>query len=275
MTIEKIIIGAGIGILVLASLIFFAVGVKAVTPGAGMEAVMIHKPILFGHGGVNQDPVRAGREYTFWTTEVWYIDMRPQQYTVHFEDLMSMDGVPLDFDAVIRLKITNSVDLVKSFGPDWYRNNVEAELRNRVRQAVRKHGMNETAIDTKAIDAIDKEVSEAMAEYLINAKLPLNLIDVTVGKANPPDSIKDQRVETATQQQRVLTEYQRKLAEDSRRAAEKSRAAADNAYREAMQLSPEQFLRLETIKMQEKVCDGGGNCTFVIGASAAPIIATK
>lgn len=274
MTIKGIMMGAGAGILALAGILFFALGVTAVTPGAGVEAVMIHKPMLFGHGGVNQDPVRAGRTYTFWTTEVVYVDMRPLQYGVHFEDLMSSDGVPLDFDAVIRLQVTNSVELVKSFGPGWYENNVGAELRNRVRQAVRKHGMNETAIDTKAIEAIDTEVSEATAEYLVSAKLPLRLIDITVGKANPPDSIKDQRVETATQQQRVLTEQQRKLAEDSRRAAETSRAAADNAYRQAMQLSPEQFLRLEAIKMQEKVCEGG-KCTFVVGAAAAPIIATK
>jgi hypothetical protein len=47
--------------------------------------------------------------------------------------------------------------------------------------------------------------------------------------------------------------------------AEKCRASADNAYREAMHLSPEQFIQLETIKMQYAVCgpNGKGTCTFI------------
>jgi Ca2+-dependent lipid-binding protein len=88
---------------------------------------------------------------------------------------------------------------------------------------------------------------------------------MTVGKANPPDSVKNQRIETATQEQRIQTEQQMKLAEDQRKAAETSRADADNAYREAMHLSPEQFIQLETIKMQAQVCGANGKatCTFI------------
>ena len=73
---------------------------------------------------------------------------------------------------------------------------------------------------------------------------------MTVGRANPPDAIKNQRIETAAQEQRANTEKQRKLAEDQRLQAELSRANADNAYRNQMSLSPEQFLRLEAIHMQ-------------------------
>jgi len=267
-----------LGVVIVIGLLFFIFGITAVKPDAGYEAVLIHKPMIFGHGGVDNNPIKTGRTYVTWTTDALYVDMKPLQYTLHLEDLMSADGVPLDFDAIIRLKVTNSVILMEKFGPNWYENNMRAEFSNRIRQAVRKHGMNETAIDTKAIEDIDREVSEAVIKYIFDAQLPLKLVDITVGKANPPDSIKSQRIETATQQQRVLTEQQRKLAEDSRKNAELSRATADNAYREAMQLSPEQFLRLETIRMQEKVCagDNKGNCTFVIGAgTVAPIISSK
>jgi hypothetical protein len=86
---------------------------------------------------------------------------------------------------------------------------------------------------------------------------------VTLGRANPPDAIKHQRIATAEQEQRVNTERQRKLAEDMRRGSEESRAVADNAYREAMRLSPEQFLQLEQIKMLHDVC-GGGKCSFEV-----------
>lgn len=267
---KSVIISTAVVVALLFTWIFL---IRAVKVDAGVEAVLIDKPIIFGHGGVQTEPVRTGRAYVWFTTDWYEIDMRPQQKPLHFDDLMSSDGVPLDFDTVIRFMVTDSVSLIKNYGPQWYDNNIKAELGNRVRQAVRKHGMNETAIDTKAIDAIDEEVTMAMEKYLVDAKLPVKLIQITVGKANPPDSIKHQRIETATQQQRIKTERERKLAEDSRKEAERSRASADNTYREAMQLNPDQFLRLEAIKMQREVCGNGkGGCQFIItGAENNPV----
>ena len=248
-------------------------GCHSVTPSFGEEGVLIRQPWVMGHGGVVEAPVSPGRAWVALSTRSVIVNMQPQQYTVHFEDLMSLDGVPLDFDAVIRLQVVNSVELIERFGPDWFSRNVEAEFMNRVRQAVRKHGMNETAIDTKAIEDIDNEVTAAMSSYLTEAELPLRLIQVTVGKANPPDEVKTQRVATATEQQRLLTENQRKLAEDARVEAERSRANADNAYRNSLGLTPAQFLTLEAINMQRDVCaSGGGQCTFVLNGGAVPTV---
>lgn len=263
--------GLPIGIALLL-LFFWVFMIRSVKPDAGFEAVLVHKPIIFGHGGVDPTPVKTGLSYVWFTTDPIYVNLQPLQYNEHFEDLMSSDGVPLDFDSIIRLKVIDSVSLIRDFGPKWYEKNVQAEFRNRVRQAVRKHGMNETAIDTKAIDAIDAEVSVAMTKCVEDAKLPLKMMDVTVGKANPPDSIKSQRVETAAQQQRVLTEQQRKLAEDARKLAETSRAASDNSYRLAMGMAPNQFIQLENIKMMKEVCKSG-KCTFIVAPSTvSPIL---
>lgn len=239
----------------------------------GQQAVLIDKPIIWGHGGIREEPIEPGRKYVWFSTDWFTVNMLPEQFLLHLNDFMSSDGVPLDFDSVIRLQVVDSVALIKNFGPGWYENNVKAEFSNRVRQAVRKHGMNETAIDTKAIDAIDLEITESMEKYLADAKIPVKLIQITVGKANPPDSIKHQRIETATQQQRIKTERERKLAEDSRKDAERSRASADNAYREAMQLNPDQFLRLEAIKMQRDVCskEKSGCQFFITGADTGPV----
>ena len=248
-------------------------GCERVAPDAGHEAVLVRKPWFLGHGGVAAEPVTTGATWVAWSTDGIIVNMQPQQFGVHFEDLMSADGVPLDFDAVIRIKITDSVRLIREFGPNWYQNNIVAEFQNRVRQSVRKHGMNETAISTKAIEEIDNEITTAMQDYLKSINFPAVLIQVTVGKANPPDSVKSQRIQTASEQQRQETEKQRRLAEDQRRAAELSRAAADNAYREAMQLSPGQFLQLEAINMQKQVCGAAkAGCTFVVGAGVTPII---
>jgi len=133
--------------------------------------------------------------------------------------------------------------------------------------------MSETAINTAAVEQIDRVVSEQLTAYIKEIGLPIRLVDMTVGRANPPDAIKNQRIETAAQEQRANTEKQRKLAEDQRLQAELSRANADNAYRNQMSLSPEQFLRLEAIHMQREVCVKGG-CTFVAG-DVTPVISTR
>ncbi len=260
------------------SLISFAVLLSAacgsVAPDAGFEAVLIQKPLIFGHGGVVGDPVKAGRTFVALTTDAVYVDMKPFQKSEDFDDLMSSDGVPLDFHAVTRMRVTDSVRLVREVGPDWYRTNVQAEFQRLVRDQVKRHGMNETAINTQAADEIDKAVTENLAAYLIQAKLPVELLAVTLGRANPPDAIKNQRVATAEQEQRANTEKQRKLAEDQRKEAETARAASDNAYREAMRLSPDQFLQLENIKMLHEVCTGG-KCTFLMGGGITPVVSVR
>ena len=44
--------------------------------------------------------------------------------------------MPLDFHAIINLQVTDAVTIVKNFGPNWYKNNVEQEFAQQVRQAV-------------------------------------------------------------------------------------------------------------------------------------------
>lgn len=246
------------------------VGCSSVAPDVGHQAVLIAKPVFFGKGGVEPKPVMSGRTFIALTTVPIDVDMQPMQAEVKFDDLMSSDGVPLSFDAILRLQVTDSVALIRDFGVDWYAVNIEREFSNLVRQQVRQHGMNETAISTVAIESIDTQVKAGLSNYIKQTHLPLNLIDVTVGKANPPDAIKTQRIETASQQQRIRTEGQIKLAEDARKEAEQSRAEADNAYRNAMSLSPEQFIQLQRINMEKDACLKN-HCTFIVGSSS-PIV---
>ena|ERR1051326_4974855 len=234
-------------------------------PDAGHEIVLIDKPILFGHGGVESTPVTTGRTFTAITTDGVDVYMQPQKFETNMSDTMTADGVPIEFHAICILQVTDSVSLISKFGPDWYNNNIEEQFKTMVRQAVRKRGMNETAINTTALDEIDAEIRDQLTTFLAAKNLPVRLVTMTVGKANPPDAIKHQRIETAAQEQRANTEKQRKLAEDQRLQAEQSRASADNAYREAMHLSPEQFIQLRQIEMQTEVCgpSGKASCTFL------------
>ena len=249
----------------IALVVMAMIGCHSYAPNAGHEVVLIEKPIFFGHGGVDSEPVRTGRAYAAISTDGVDVNMQPQKFETELPDTMTKDGVPITFHAIMVLKVTESVTLIRSFGPEWYANNLEEPFKTMVRQAVRKRGMNETAISTTALDDIDNEIHDQLTMFIKQKGLPVELVTMTVGKANPPDSVKTQRIATATQEQRIQTEQQTKLAEDQRAAAETSRARADNAYREAMGLSPQQFIQLETVKMQREVCgeQGKATCTFI------------
>jgi regulator of protease activity HflC (stomatin/prohibitin superfamily) len=249
------------------------IGCHSYAPNAGHEVVLIEKPIFFGHGGVDSEPVRTGRAYAAISTDGVDVNMQPQKFDTELPDTMTKDGVPITFHAIMVLKVTDSVTLIRTFGPEWYANNMEEPFKTMVRQAVRKRGMNETAISTTALDDIDNEIHDQLVLFIKQKGLPVELVTMTVGKANPPDSVKTQRIATATQEQRIQTEQQMKLAEDQRAAAETSRAKADNAYREAMGLSPQQFIQLETVKMQREVCGelGKATCTFIQNGGATPV----
>jgi regulator of protease activity HflC (stomatin/prohibitin superfamily) len=131
--------------------------------------------------------------------------------------------------------------------------------------------MNEMAIQVTAAEEVDSAVTGHLQSIIQATGVPVKLIDLSLGRANPPDAILHQRVETAAQEQRINTEKQKKLAEDQRKLAEESRAAADQAYNQKMGLNTEQYVALQAIQMQRDVC-AKGTCTFIYGASATPML---
>jgi regulator of protease activity HflC (stomatin/prohibitin superfamily) len=243
-------------------------------PDAGHEIVLVEKPWFFGHGGVDPTPVATGRTYAAVSTEGIDVNMQPMRFEQDLLDTMTSDGVPIGFHAIVTLQVTDPVALVKNFGGNWYQNNLEQNFGQFVRQAVRKRGMNETAIDTTALDGIDTEIREDLVKFIEDKQLPVKLVTMTVGKANPPDAIKNQRIETAAQEQRIQTEIQIKNAETQRKSAEEARAAADNAYRQAIGLSPEQYVQLKKIEMERDVCLKD-KCTFIENGGAVPTVPVR
>lgn len=275
-------------LLSLVGLILAACGRAA--PDSGWEAVLIRKPWFMGHGGIEPVPVKTGLTYTAFTTQVVYVSVVPQLVKEHFADIMTSDGVPLNFDGYVQLRVADSVKLVGNFSgamedvadqhvdgrriPAWYAYNLQGPIRNTIRMAVKKYGLNEIAIAYTADAKVEAEVKAAINAYIAKRGMPVELVDFTLGKTNPPDAIKDQRVKTAAEQQRQITEHQTQAAEEARKGAELARAEADNAYREKLGLSPEQFIHLQQIDMQRKVCDGG-KCTFIIGGNVSPVVSVK
>ena len=260
-------------------------GCSVASPDAGHTAVWVEKPWFFGHGGIDPTPITTGRSYGALTSDAVDVNMLPQRVDMELDDMMTKSGVPVSFHVVLAFKITDPVKLVTQFGADvddkgnwgFWNRNLDQPIRTAVRDSVKKRDMQEMAIDQTAADAVGSEVTEAANKIVTEAGIPIMFPQdqINVGRVNPPDAIKNQRIETAAQEQRAITEQQTKLAEDQRKAAETSRASADNAYREAMDLSPEQFIQLETIKMQRDVCGKEGTCTFFVGGSPMPTLNVK
>lgn len=252
-------------------------------PDAGEAAVLIQKPWVFGHGGVDQTPVTTGLTFTAWSTSVKYVNMKPQAFSIEFDDMMSSDGIPLSFDATLTLQVTDAVSLVQNFsggddddgakGTGWYDNNVKPAAVNIVRDAFKGHDMNSLAITADGATAVETTVKAQLNAYIAAHHIPVQVVNFVLGRVNPPQGIKQQRTMTAEETQRKQTEIQTQQAEENRKLAETARASADDAYRNAMGLSPEQFVELQRIQMMGRVC-ANERCTFIVG-NATPIISAK
>ncbi len=254
----------------------FTAACSTATPGPGQEAVWVEKPWFFGHGGTEQTPVKTGQEYGVLSSDVYYVNMQPQRVDMAFSDMMTASGVPVDFHVVISFKTTDSVKMVTNFGTDYdkdgvpgfFTRNLDQPIRTSVREHVKAHDMQDMAITAKAVDEVQTKVRDEAIGIVKTLGVPIEITSFNVGRVNPPDDIKHQRIATATQEQRIITEQQTKLAEDQRKKAEESRADADNAYNQKMQLTPTMYVELERIKMLQNTCAWQrGNCTFFVGGA--------
>jgi ribosomal protein S7 len=250
-------------------LAFSVTACSSVSPNAGEEAVLVYQPKYFGSGSCGPDIVKTGQMWLAPTTTGVIVSMFPRQQHFNFDDLFTSNGVPLDFQAAIQYQIVDSLKLVCQFGADdgpegmgFFHRVLSNPFRTIVRSAVKNYTLNEMAITASAADAADKLITEQFAKVVLETGVPIKVLGVTLGRANPPDAIKTQRIATAEQEQRVNTEHQRKLAEDMRRAAEESRAIADRAYNDKMGMNTEQWLATKQMDAFREVC-GGGKCTIV------------
>lgn len=225
------------------------------TVDAGHEGVLVEKPLFLGHGGVDPVPISTGRQFVALTTEVVDVDIRPIQYSEHF-DIISSENAPVSFDAffIANVMAGRSPDMVSRFGPQWYVNNVKEAFRTIVREEVQKYPLFELttkpATRTKLQDAIDKEVRTNIIE---KHKMPLVLNRVVVGSILPPKGVLEQTAETIKQEQRRITMIEFQKAEEAREKAEKQRGIADRAYREQLGLTAPEFVDLRRIEVQKEI----------------------
>ena len=248
-----------------------AVGVLLLTSGcvaieAGHEGVMDEQPFFFGHGGVDPAPSKTGRVWVAPTTKVIEVDVRPLQYSEHF-DIISAENAPVSFDAFMIANVveSRSPEIVGRYGTNWYQNNVKEDFRTFVRAEVQKYPLFQLTTDpttrTKLQDAIAREVQTKLID---KQNLPIRLNRVVVGSILPPKGVVEQTTQTIVQEQRKITMVEFQKAEEAREKAEKQRGIADRAYRESLGLTAPEFVDLRRIEVQKEIVQHSPSALTVI-----------
>jgi regulator of protease activity HflC (stomatin/prohibitin superfamily) len=244
-------------------------GCHSIEPDAGEEAVLIYKPWIFGHGGVDKQPISTGLTWVAWTTSAEVYNIKPVQFDEQFNDMITRDNNPVDFNSYVEIKIIqgSTPELHEKWGKDWYRNKIQEKFRTLNRDYCRSKTMFElTTGGVEITTDMQNTLLSMISEYVdqISSKdgfksPPLEINRVTVGKISPPKDVIEETIKTAAQKQRIKTEQSRAEAELSRKQAEQNKALADMAYRNQMSMSNPEYLKLRSIEIQKELVEVAKN----------------
>lgn len=221
---------------------------------AGFECVYVKKPMFFGRGGVAEKPLMEGSEWTVFTTEKVYIDMKPVKFTEALDDIASNNNTLLDFECNITLQIERGKSplIVADFGADWYNRLIKEQYINSTRNYISQFSPFELMSNREVLAKIDSLIKRDVEGFIKQQAMPIKIISVVTGKAKPNKPQLDEMNVTAAQIQAKETQDRRQEMELSREKAERQRAIADKAYQTEMNLTAEQFIQLKAWDIIEK-----------------------
>lgn len=247
---------------------------------AGEEGVLIYKPWIFGHGGVDKHPITTGMTWTVWSTQVERVNVKPFNINEKFTDLITKDNNPVDFEVHMTFKHIEgqTPKLIEKFGlsdekynSGWYGSKIQQPLRNDVREFVKDYQMFDISTNPVIANKLQEVVANKVRIFIKQQGIPTTLVNVSVGKVMPPESVIVATLETAAQKQRVLTQEARVKAEESREIAEKASASADKAYMQEMNMTPQQYLQNKQLDIIAKK----DNVQVFLGAVPQPMVMAK
>lgn len=258
-------IGIMLGIVLFLAFIIWACLTHTVVAEPGTEVVLVDNPYFVGNEGIRPEPLREGRKLLWVTTRDISVTVSPTSERIVIDDFSSSNNILLDFESTIQYRVTNSPALIRGFGKEWFTNNISQQYLSLVRDVVKTKTMEEMMSNQKVANELDIIITESLRKLVVDSKLPIEILNVSLGRAKPNADVLAQINKTAAEQQRLKTLIQATAAEKQREAEQEARAIADNAYRNKMSLSPEQFVQLEAIKRYSEAC---AKSTCVIGTSA-------
>ncbi|MCK9574790.1 MAG: SPFH domain-containing protein [Candidatus Pacearchaeota archaeon] len=253
-----------------------------VKPDPGQESVLVYKPIIFGHGGVDDYAINTGSTWCMFSTDHQEFVITPVMYTEDFTNMIPADNTPVSFSAYITLRIQTGKTprLYKDFGIAWYLNNVQSTFRTMVRDKSCIYKMFELSSNRMISTQIETKLFDGMVAYVKSINLPVDVVKVSIGAITPPDQVLTETKNTAAQNQSVLTQNARATAELSRKQAEINKAIADKAYMNQMGMTIAEYThirQLEITKEQVELLKDHKNVTitFIQGANVPATFPVK
>lgn len=254
--------------------------VKTITTEPGHETVLVDKPYIFGHGGVQSETQKTGLGWYWWSTEPVHVLSYDFKIDEPFDDLPTQKQSLIDFNSYLKLEILDPVKMVKDFryiddGKSlWYISSLKEQYRTIVRNVARNYTMEDMLTNSQVVQQMETEIRNNMDVLIKEIGIPVKLKDLSLGAIRPNQAVMSEIDNTAANQQRIKTEKAREEAEQSRKAAELARASADKAYQDELNLTSEQIVRLQTAKMYSEACAKSANC--IVMQEATPVsIKTK
>jgi regulator of protease activity HflC (stomatin/prohibitin superfamily) len=229
-------------------------GCYRVQPNPGEESVLVYKPFIFGHGGVDENPVSTGAQWCVFTTEHKEFPITPITITEDFTNMIPSDNTPVSFSAYLKCQIRQGETplLYKNFGADWYEHNLQASFRTMVRDMASAFKMFDLASKREISSQLEKDIYKDISEYARKIHLPVDIMQVSIGAVTPPEQVLTETKNTAAQNQSILTQKARADAELSRKQAEINKAIADMAYQTQMKMTISEYLHLRQLEIEKE-----------------------
>lgn len=269
------VLGISLASLVVITLITWLCFFKSVVVEPGHEVVLVDQPYFFGHEGVREKPVKEGRVYVFSSTKDIPVSVVPESISVAFNDFTSSDNILLDFESTVQTRIINSPVLVSNFGSEWFKNNIKSQYTALVRNEVKSYSMTDMMSNKDVADKIDDYLTKNIRELVKERGIPVEVVSISLGRAKPNEDVLRQMNKTAAEQQRAKTLAASTIAEGKRAEEQTAKAKADNAYREAMNMSPEQYIELQKINAYADACEKSTHCIVTSNQAQPVMISSK
>lgn len=158
--------------------------------------------------------------------------------------------------------------LYKYFSDEWYKNNLQATFRTMVRDKASAFKMFDLASKREISSQLEKDIFKDIEQYAKKLKIPVDILQVSIGAITPPEQVLTETKNTAAQNQSILTQSARAEAEKSRKQAEINKAIADQAYKLQMGMTTDEYLKLRQLEIdKEKVelIKDNKNVTIIFG----------
>lgn len=222
------------------------------------EGVFVKQPWFFGKGGVSNEPLTDGSEWKVFTTKFYTYSTVPTRHDENFDDIASDDGTPIDMTAhiVLRLKPGKSPVLHQNYGPDWYENNIKEVFREAVRNFISTYDMRSLISEREIYDTVKFDIMQRINVYINNlskdAEFPIEVCNVIVDKARPNAGVLEELNNTAIKMQQKQTAIMEQEMQEERRITEHKRALADKEYQATIGFSPQQFIMLKSLELENQ-----------------------